>query len=222
MAGKVDPASSVPSPPSARASLRWRAKALDFVTFLGLVLACFGRLALGRARLEPGSVFHHMQQVWLSAMPIVGLLSFLIGVVTLYQGSTQLARFGAQTFAVDLVGITVLREIGALISAVIVAGRSGSSFTAQIGSMKSRQEVDAMRAIGIDPITALVAPRVLALLITFPLLVFFADAAGLFGGALVAWLDLGIRPEIFLERLRAAVDLGGFLAGIAKAPVFAV
>lgn len=201
----------------AAAAREWR----DFVAFIGLLIGCSCRLALGRTRFEPASLFHHMQQTWINALPIVGLLAFLIGVVTLYQGSTQLERFGAQRFAVDLLGLSMLREVGVLLPAVIVAGRSGSSFRAQIGTMKARQEVDAMLATGIDPIAVLIAPRVVALVITFPLLAFFGALAGITGGMLMAWLDLGIPPTAFLDRLRSAVGLSDLLIGLTKAPVFA-
>ena len=141
--------------------------------------------------------------------------------VLAYQGATQLQQFGAEVFVVDLVAISVLREIGILLTAIIIAGRSGSAFTAQIGSMKVNEEVDAMRTLGLDPIEVLVLPRVLALLITLPLLTFIADLMGLLGGGLMAWVTLDISPAVFIERLNQSVSLWSFFVGLIKAPVFA-
>jgi phospholipid/cholesterol/gamma-HCH transport system permease protein len=163
-----------------------------------------------------------MEQVGLNAMPIVALISFLIGVVLAYMGALQLTRFGASVFVVDLLEVAVLRELGILLTAILVAGRSGSAFTAQIGSMKIREEVDAMRTMGLDPVEVLVVPRILALLITLPMLGFIADLAGLLGGGLMTWTVLGIGPATFLERLRDTVDMRHFAAGLIKAPFFAL
>ena len=142
-----------------------------------------------------------MEEVGLNAIPIVALISFLIGVVLAYQGATQLRQFGAEVFVVDLVAISILREIGILLTAIIIAGRSGSAFTAQIGSMKVNEEVDAMRTLGLEPIEILVLPRVLALVISLPLLTFVADLMGLLGGGLMAWVTLDISPAVYIERL---------------------
>jgi phospholipid/cholesterol/gamma-HCH transport system permease protein len=162
-----------------------------------------------------------MEEVGLNAIPIVGLMSFLIGIVLAFQGASQLQRFGAEVFVVNLVAISVLREIGVLMTAIIVAGRSGSAFTAQIGSMKVNEEVDAMQTLGLDPMEVLVLPRLFALMLTLPLLAFFADIMGLMGGALMAWIALDISPATFIERLRDAIGLWSFWAGILKAPFFA-
>ena len=162
-----------------------------------------------------------MQEAGLNAIPIVGLMSFLIGIVLAFQGASQLQRFGAEVFVVNLVAISVLREIGVLMTAIIVAGRSGSAFTAQIGSMKVNEEVDAMRALGLDPIEVLILPRLLALMITLPLLTFIADLLGLLGGGLMAWIVLGISPGTFIERLNDAIGMWTFWVGMIKAPVFA-
>jgi phospholipid/cholesterol/gamma-HCH transport system permease protein len=145
----------------------------------------------------------------------------LIGIVLAYQGADQLKQFGAQVFVVDLISISILRELGILLTAIIVAGRSASAYTAAIGSMKMNQEVDAMRTIGLDPIEVLVLPRVLALLFMLPVLGFLADMAGLLGGALMAWFELGVSPGTFQTRL-LATDVSHFGVGIIKAPFFAV
>jgi phospholipid/cholesterol/gamma-HCH transport system permease protein len=138
-----------------------------------------------------------------------------------YQGADQLRRFGAEIFTVDLLGISILREIGILLTAIVIAGRSGSAFTAQIGTMKVNQEIDALRTIGLDPIEILVVPRLLALMIALPLLAFFADMLGLFGGGLMCAVALDIAPSQFLQELDRAIAPGTFLVGLAKAPVFA-
>ena len=191
------------------------------VSFLGLVVATLGLAVVRPGRVRFVSLVHHIEQVGLNAIPIVGLLSFLIGVVMAYQGATQLRQFGAEVFVVNLIGISVLRELGVLLTAIIVAGRSGGAFTAQIGSMKVNEEVDAMRALGLDPIEVLVLPRLLALVISLPFLAFFADMMGLAGGALMAWVTLDISPMMFIERLNEAVGIWTFWVGIIKAPVFA-
>ncbi|MBT4490196.1 MAG: MlaE family lipid ABC transporter permease subunit [Rhodospirillaceae bacterium] len=191
------------------------------IAFLGLILATLaGTLRHpGRLRLVP--LVYHMEKVGLNALPIVGLISFLIGVVLAYQGATQLQRFGAEIFVVNLIAVSVLREIAILLTAIVVAGRSGSAFTAEIGSMVVNEEVDAMRTLGLDPIEVLVLPRVLALVITLPLLAFFADMMGLFGGMLMCWGALDISPGLFLERLQGAISPWSFWVGMIKAPVFA-
>ncbi|MDH3663453.1 MAG: ABC transporter permease, partial [Alphaproteobacteria bacterium] len=179
------------------------------------------RNILHPTRFRLTSLTHHLEQTCLNALPIVGLIAFLIGVVMAYQGADQLKRFGAEIFTVDLVGVSVLREIGILLTAIVVAGRSGSAFTAEIGAMAVNQEIDALRAIGLDVVEVLVLPRMLALMIALPLLAFFADILGLFGGGLMAWLVLGISPGQFLTQLESAIEPATFWVGIIKAPVFA-
>ena len=152
---------------------------------------------------------------------IVGLLAFLIGVVLAYQGADQLARFGAQIYTVNLLGISVLREMGILITAIIVAGRSGSAFTAQIGTMKVNQEIDAMRTIGLDPVEVLVLPRALALVLVMPLLTFYANIMAILGGGLMVWVLLGIDPAAFVRQLHQSLNVEALLVGMIKAPVFA-
>ena len=155
-------------------------------------------------------------------MPIIALISFLVGCIVAQQGIFQLRKFGATPFVVDLVGILTLRELGVLLTSIMVAGRSGSAFTAEIGSMKMREEIDALRVMGLDPIEVLIVPRILALIIALPLLTFLADIAALLGGGLVAWIYGGISPDVFLSRLRAAISLNTFLVGIIKAPFMAL
>ncbi len=190
--------------------------------FLGLVMARFGQALFQPSRLRLTALFHHMQEAGLGAVPIVVLMGFLIGLVLAFQGASQLKTFGAEVFVVDLIAISMLRELGILLTAIIVAGRSASAFTAAIGSMKMREEVDAMRVLGLDPIDFLVLPRVLALVVWLPILGFLADIAGLVGGGLMAWVSLGISPGQFRTQLLADTEVSQLLVGLSKAPVFAV
>jgi phospholipid/cholesterol/gamma-HCH transport system permease protein len=166
-------------------------------------------------------LLYNLQIDGLNALPIIGLLSFLMGIVIAYQGSEQLKTFGANIFIVDLVGISLLREIAPLLTAILVAGRSGSAYTAQIGTMTVTEELDALRALGISPISLLVFPRALALVIALPLLTVFADAVGVFGGMLIASSQLGITFTEFVNRFEYAIVLRHYLIGISKTPVFA-
>jgi len=194
--------------------------ARDLLGFFGLTIVTVGRSLVQPRRVRLTPLISHLEQVGLHALPIVGLLSFLIGVVLAYQGADQLRRFGADVFTVNLLGVSVLREIGILITAIIVAGRSGSAFTAQIGTMKVNLEVDAMRTLGIDPIEVLVLPRLLALVVAMPLLAFFADMMGLLGGGVICFLMLDISVVQFLRQLNSAVSMWSFWIGIIKAPIF--
>jgi phospholipid/cholesterol/gamma-HCH transport system permease protein len=196
-------------------------EAMQQLAFLGLLLVTIGRTIRRPRRLRFTPLVYHMEKVGLNALPIVGLISFLIGVVLAYQGATQLQKFGAEVFVVDLIAVSVLREIGILLTAIVIAGRSGSAFTAEIGSMMVHEEVDAMRTLGLDPMEVLVLPRVLALVLTLPLLAFFADMMGLLGGLLMSWGALDISPGLYLERLNNAVSMWSFWVGIIKAPFFA-
>ncbi|CAO3426832.1 ABC transporter permease [Azospirillum doebereinerae] len=205
-----------------RTTVEGAKEAMDLVGFLGLVTVTFGRLILKPSRIRLTSVLFHVEQTGLNALPILGLLSFLIGVVLAFQGADQLKRFGAELFVVNLLGISVLREIGVLMTAIIVAGRSGSAFTAQIGTMKVNQEVDAIGTMGLDPIELLVVPRAIALMISLPLLVFYADIMGLFGGAVMSYATLDITFGQFIRQLHTAVGINTVLAGLVKAPVFAL
>jgi phospholipid/cholesterol/gamma-HCH transport system permease protein len=173
----------------------------------------------GRIRWRP--VAFNIRSAGLDALPIVGLLAFLLGVVVAYQGAGQLRSFGANIFVVDLVGLSMLREFAPLITAIIVAGRSGSAYAAQIGTMVVTEEMDALRTIGIAPQELLVLPKLLALVIALPLLTVFADVLGVMGGMLMAQARLGVGFAEFLERFVKAVALRDYLVGICKAPVFA-
>lgn len=195
---------------------------VEITGFLGQVIAALGSLVIHPRRLRLTSLVHHMQEVGLHAVPIVALMSFLIGVVLAFQGSAQLRQFGAEVFVVDLIAIAILRELGILLTAIIVAGRSGSAFTAAIGSMKMREEVDAMRTLGLDPVQILVVPRVLALMLMLPILGLISDISGLVGGAMMSWIDLGVSPAVFQARLVADIGLWHFSVGIIKAPFFAL
>jgi phospholipid/cholesterol/gamma-HCH transport system permease protein len=166
-------------------------------------------------------VVFHLDTFGLRALPIIGLINFLVGCIVAQQGIFQLQRFGAATFAVDLIGILVLRELAVLLTSIMVAGRSGSAITAEIGAMKMREEIDALRVMGLDPVEVLVVPRFLALLIALPLLTFVADMAAISGGLLVGWVYGGISPEVFLSRLQNAIALNTFLVGLIKAPFMA-
>jgi phospholipid/cholesterol/gamma-HCH transport system permease protein len=194
----------------------------SIVGFGGLVAIMVAALFRRPGRLRAIATMVQMEQTGLDAMPIVGLLSFLIGVVVAYQGADQLRRFGAEIYAVDLLGVSIMRELGVLLTAIIIAGRSGSAFTAQIGTMQVNQEIDALRTLGLDPVEVLVLPRVFGLALTLPLLVFYADAMGLLGGALMTWGTIGITIPTFLEHLRGAITEWTLWVGVIKAPFFAV
>ncbi len=191
------------------------------VGFLGLVLNRTFQLLWHPKRLRFAPLVHQIELVGLRALGIVGLISFLIGGVIVSQSAVQLERFNATIFVVDLVGISQLRELGVLLTAIIIAGRSGSAFTAQIGSMKLREEIDAMQTLGMNHIDVLVLPRFLALLISLPILTFFADIIGLVGGAALAWAQLDILPTTFIIRLSEAIIPNTFWVGMIKAPFFA-
>jgi phospholipid/cholesterol/gamma-HCH transport system permease protein len=193
----------------------------SMLSFGGLVFATIAELLRHPGRLRATATVRQMEQTGLDAMPIVGLLAFLIGVVMAYQGADQLRRFGAEIYTVNLLGISILRELGVLLSAIIIAGRSGSAFTAQIGTMQVNQEVDALRTLGLDPVEVLVLPRVFGLVFTLPLLVFYADAMGLIGGCLMTWATLGISVPGFLDQLRGAITEWTLWVGVIKAPFFA-
>jgi phospholipid/cholesterol/gamma-HCH transport system permease protein len=196
-------------------------EARDLLSFLGFTIVVFLRSLLHPSRIRFTALVSHIEQSGLNAMPIVGLISFLVGVVLAYQGAEQLARFGAQIFTVNLVAVGVLREMGILLTAIIVAGRSGSAFTAQIGTMNVNEEIDAMRTIGLDPMEVLVLPRIFGLVLVLPLLTFYADIMGLLGGAMMATAVLDISLLQFARQLNDAVDIWAFWVGMIKAPIFA-
>jgi phospholipid/cholesterol/gamma-HCH transport system permease protein len=193
----------------------------DMVGFFGAILFAFGRLLRHPGRIRFTSLVSNIEQHGLNAMPIVGILLFLVGIVVAYQGVGQLRRFGAEIFTIDLVGISVLREMGVLISAIVIAGRSGSAFTAQIGTMQVNEEVDAIRTLGLDPLEVLVLPRIIALMIALPLLTFFANMMAILGGAFMATQTIDVTFAQFLNLLNQAVSLKHFWVGMVKAPVFA-
>jgi phospholipid/cholesterol/gamma-HCH transport system permease protein len=189
--------------------------------FFGLVTITLAQLVRHPRRLRLTATIVQMEQTGLNATPIVGLLSFLIGVVFAYQGADQLRRFGAEIYTVNLLGIAILRELGVLLTAIIVAGRSGSAFTAQIGTMQVNEEIDALRTLGLDPVEVLVVPRVLGLMVTLPLLAIYAGFMGLLGGSLMSWASLGISIPTFLDQLHSAIGQWTFWVGVIKAPFFA-
>ena len=189
--------------------------------FLGRVVYVLGRAVANPRALRLPSLARHIYETGVTAIPIVALIAFLISVIVAYLGAQQLTRFGADIFVVDLVAIAVLREMGVLLTAIIVAGRSGSAFAAEIGVMQLNEETDALRAMGMNPIELLVVPRILALIITLPLLSILADAMGLAGGGLLAHLQLHIPWQQLTSRLHDALAPTTFWAGLVKAPVFA-
>lgn len=194
----------------------------EILAMLGVFLARLAYLARHPSQFRLTALIYHADQVGWRAVPIVSLMAFLIGVVLAFQGAVQLRQFGAEIFVVDLIAISILRELGILLTAIIVAGRTASSFTAAIGSMKMREEIDAMNTLAIDPTTVLFVPRILALLITLPILGMVANVMGLFGGALMSWIELGISPAMFLTRLIEDTSLNHVIVGFVKAPVFAI
>lgn len=204
-----------------RATIAQAYEARDLLNFFGLVCVTAARVLLHPGRVRFTSVAAHIEQVGFNAMPIVGLLAFLIGIVLAYQGADQLRAFGAQIYTINLLGISVLREIGVLLTAILIAGRSGSAFTAEIGTMKVNEEVDAMQTLGLDVTEVLVLPRLLAVIVALPLLVFFADMAALAGGAMMSTIALDFSVPQFINQLQAAVRFSTYWTGLIKAPVFA-
>ena len=195
---------------------------LALVAFLGEVLVKMARLVRDPRRIRLTSTVYHMEQVGLDAVPLVALLCYLVGAVIAFLGANVLRDFGATQFVVELVSVAFLREFAVLLTAIILAGRTASAFTAHIGSMVSREEVDAIRALGLDPIDLLVIPRVTALLVMLPLLTFLGMIAGLLGGLSVGAFGLDIPPEQYLGRMQDTMDLRHMWVGLAKAPVFAM
>ena len=224
----------LPAPPSAgkpfhrmlEAVGRWVANAygniLIFLDFLGRTLLSLMESLLNPRHWRVTSIVFHMQAVGLNAVPLVMLLSFMVGAVVAFLGATVLSEFGAQLWVVELVGVAFFREFGVLLTAILLAGRTASAFTAQIGSMKSGEELDAIRTMGLDPIELLVLPRLKALLLTLPLLTFLATMAGLLGGMAVCVWHLDISPEIFIGRLQNELSPRHFWVGMSKAPIFAM
>ena len=195
---------------------------LALVGFLGLTLKTGLGVMLRPARFRLTPTVHHMEQVGLDAVPLVILLSFMVGAVIAFLGATVLRDFGAEVFVVELVGIAFLREFGVLLTAILLAGRTASAFTAQIGAMQSGEEIDAIRTLGLDPIELLVIPRVVALLVMLPLLTFLAMIAGIGGGMAVSIVSLDFTAEMFLTRLQETLSITHFWVGLSKAPLFAM
>ncbi len=217
---------ATPAPPRLLESVGRKAwanidNARSFLAFVGEAFTTLFRSILQPRRIRWRAILHNIQSAGFDALPITGLLSFLMGIVIAYQGADQLQRFGANIFVADLVGIAMLRELSPLLTAIIVAGRSGSAYTAQIGTMKVTEEIDALRTVGVGPQELLVVPKMLALVVVLPLLTVYTDAAGVLGGMLMARSQLGISFDVFLERLDSAIDMSTYLTGLCKAPVFA-
>jgi phospholipid/cholesterol/gamma-HCH transport system permease protein len=197
-------------------------QAYDLVGFLGRVSVEAWEAALSPRRELPFPAFiQQIEETGLTALPIVGMLAFLLGIVLAYQGADQLKRFGAQIYTIDFLGIGFLRELGGLVTAIIIAGRSGSAFTATIGTMRVNEETDAMQTIGLNIAEILVLPRVLGLMVALPLLTFFADVVGIIGGMVMTYFDLGITIPAFMRELESAITVRTLLVGLIKAPVFA-
>ena len=194
---------------------------LQLLGFIGLILQSFVATMLRPKRWRSTSVIAHIEQIGLDAAPIVALLTFMVGAVVAFLGATVLKAFGATIFTVDLIGFSFLREFAVLLTAILLAGRTASAFTAQIGSMKANEELDALRTLGLSPTEMLVLPRVLALLISLPMLTFLAMICGIVGGGVVCALSLDISPAMFLSLMQADIGVQHFLVGIVKAPIFA-
>ena len=230
----VDKALARPSAPGGRRD-RWgtllqrvgrsaEAFAVDFAAFLdltGRLTFCFAQGLRHPARLRLRSAVHHLDRTGLRAVPIIALMCFLIGCILAQQGFFHFQRFGATDYVVDLVTILVLREIGVLLVTIMVAGRSGSAYTAEIGSMKMREEIDALRTMGLDPIEYLILPRILALIVAAPLLTVIGNAAALYGAGVVAWIYGDMSPAVYIERLHEAASHIDLEVGLIKAPVMA-
>ncbi len=195
---------------------------INMLAFVGETAIALMRLLAHPRRIRWRPILHNLQTAGFEALPITGLLSFLMGVVIAYQGADQLQRFGANIYVADMVGFTMLRELSPMLTAIIVAGRSGSAYAAQIGTMKVTEEIDALRTIGIAPNELLVLPKMLALMIALPLLTVYADVTGILGGMIMASSKLDVSYDVFIDRIGDAINLSSFLTGVVKAPVFAV
>ena len=194
----------------------------QLISLIGEFWVSFAKACFRLRPIRWTSLVHHMEHTGLRAVPIVALLTFLIGMVVAYMGAEELARFGAQVFAVNLLEVTVMREMAVLITAIVVAGRSSSSFTAQIGSMVANEEVSAMSSMGLDPVDMLVTPRVVALIICLPMLVLIGNIMALAGGAIAIWYSIGLNPASFIVRLHDVAQFKNFFVGMVKTPFFAL
>ncbi len=207
---------------SGRAVMRALNEGVETAAFFGQLLMTFGRVVTHPRRIRWNAIINVAEEAGVNALPIIALLAFFIGAVVAFLGANLLGRFGASLFTVDLVALAVLREFGVMMMALILAGRSNSAFTAHIGAMKMRQEIDAMQVLGMDTFEVLVLPRVIACIIMAPVLAFAATMAGLVGGGLVTWAVLDVSPTLFVTRMQENIPLIHFWVGIAKAPVFAL
>ena len=194
---------------------------VSFISFIGILFSSMFQYFLSVKNIRFKEIAFEINESAIKAIWIISLTSFLLGLVVAYQSAFQLKIYGANIFIVDMLGISILRELAPLITAIVIAGRSGSAFTAQIGAMKITQELDAMRTMGFDPFIFLVLPRIIALIITMPILIFLADTMGVLGGMVVANLDLGISTDLFLDRFNEVVAAKHFFIGISKGPFFA-
>ena len=192
------------------------------LVFIGHLAAAVGRVIRNPGRMRWAACFSQVQSAGLDAIPIIAVTTFFIGAVVGLLGANELQQFGAQVFVVQLIGIAVLREFNIIITAVLLAGRSASSFAAEIGSMKMNQEIDAMRVMGVDPFDALVLPRFIALFLTIPVLTFVASLAGLIGGMIVCWTALGLSPQFFLQRISQTIPVANLWVGLSKGPIMAL
>jgi len=192
-----------------------------FLSFIGENFVIFLSSLLNPLSIRFGAIVKNIEDAGVRAMPIVALTSFLIGIVIAYQGAVQLEKFGAHIFIVDMIGISVTRELAPLITAIVVAGRTGSSYTAQLGVMKITEEIDAMRTMGFDPHRFLVLPRIMALMIVLPLMIFFADIVGILGGMFISHVHLHLSYAEFLHRLQTVLEMKHVWIGIGKGPFFA-
>lgn len=205
-----------------RHAIDQRDEYLNFLEFLGRLAVVAGRALRRPASMRGVALAREIEAAGINALPIVGLLAFLLGVVIAYQGGVVLRDYGASLYIADIVGLSTVRELAPLITAIIVAGRTGSAYTAQIGTMQVTQEVDALRSIGIEPLEILVLPKLAALVIALPLLTVFADVLGLFGGMVMASTMLDLNATTYLTRMAEALTLESYLSGVGKTPVFAV
>ena len=195
---------------------------VNLLAMLGESATALARVLLRPRALRLTSVVHHLDRVGLQAVPIVLLITFLLGAIIAQQGIFHFRRFGAELYVVDMLGILVLREVGVIMVSIMVAGRSGSAYTAELGAMRMREEIDALRTMGFGPVEVLVLPRLVALVIALPILTFLGSMAALYGGGLVCWLYGGVSPEIFIARLKDALSLDHFIIGMIKAPFMAL
>jgi phospholipid/cholesterol/gamma-HCH transport system permease protein len=223
---QAPPATAAAPGPSLLSALGGRTLALAeqghaLLSFVGAASVAFAQAAPRPARWRWRQVLFNIRTAGFDALPIVGLLGFLLGIVIAYQGADQLRRYGANIFVVDLVGVSMLREFAPLITAIIVAGRSGSAYAAQLGTMSVTEEIDALKTLGVAPLELLVLPKIIALAIVMPLLTVYADLLGVCGGMLMARAQLGVSPAEFVDRFGDAVSLSSLMVGVAKAPVFA-